>query len=104
MKTLFSKTDWVNNRNKALLRAGEGIIAARRSLDQLDEALQNTTESSPRSPLLWMSCTASAVRSIPSSSDSSSLQLPRVSATRIFIEEKRNETQRHRDQRRNLFG
>lgn len=43
MKTLFSKTDWVNNRNKALLRAGEGIIAALRSLDQLDEALQNTT-------------------------------------------------------------
>ncbi|WP_165649458.1 hypothetical protein [Sutterella wadsworthensis] len=42
MKTPFSKTDWVNNRNKALLRAGEGIIAARRSLDQLDEALQNT--------------------------------------------------------------
>ena len=24
MKTPFSKTDWVNNRNKALLRAGEG--------------------------------------------------------------------------------
>ena len=100
MKTLFSKTDWVNNRNKALLRAGEGIIAARRSLDQLDEALQNTTIGVfPEVPVV-----VDVVHRLRGEIDSSSLQLPRVSATRIFIEEKRNETQRHRDQRRNLFG
>lgn len=42
MKTPFSKTDWVNNRNKALLRAGEAIVAARKSLDQLDSILRGT--------------------------------------------------------------
>lgn len=41
MESAFS-TEWFNNRNKALARAGEGIIEARRLLDQLDEILKGT--------------------------------------------------------------
>lgn len=33
---------WINERNKALTKAGEGIVAARKSLDQLEEALRGT--------------------------------------------------------------
>ena len=33
---------WINERNKALTRAGEGIVAARKSLDQLEEILSGT--------------------------------------------------------------
>ena len=36
-------TEWVINRNKALANAGEAIVAARKSLDQLDEILRTTT-------------------------------------------------------------
>lgn len=35
-------TEWVINRNKALASAGEGIVAARKSLDQLDNILHGT--------------------------------------------------------------
>lgn len=33
---------WINERNKALTKAGEGIVAARKSLDQLEEILGGT--------------------------------------------------------------
>ena len=33
---------WINERNKALTKAGEGIVAARKSLDQLEEMLSGT--------------------------------------------------------------
>ena len=33
---------WINERNKALTKAGEGIVAARKSLDQLEEILSGT--------------------------------------------------------------
>lgn len=36
-------TEWVINRNKALANAGEAIVAARKSLDQLDEILRTIT-------------------------------------------------------------
>ncbi len=38
---LFS-TECINERNKALTKAGEGIVAARKSLDQLEEVLRGT--------------------------------------------------------------
>ena len=34
---------WINERNKALAKAGEGIVAARKSLDQLEKVLMETT-------------------------------------------------------------
>lgn len=34
---------WINERNKALTKAGEGIVAARKSLDQLEKVLMETT-------------------------------------------------------------
>lgn len=34
--------EYMNERNKALTKAGEGIVAARKSLDQLEEALRGT--------------------------------------------------------------
>lgn len=41
MKT-FLTAERINERNKALTKAGEGIVAARKSLDQLEEALRGT--------------------------------------------------------------
>lgn len=38
-----SSTQWVINRNKALASAGESIVAARKSLNQLDSILRATT-------------------------------------------------------------
>lgn len=35
-------TEWINERNRSLARAGEGIVAARKSLDQLDSILRGT--------------------------------------------------------------
>lgn len=35
-------TEWINERNRSLARAGEGIVAARNSLDQLDDILRGT--------------------------------------------------------------
>lgn len=35
-------TEWINERNRSLARAGEGIVAARKSLDQLDDILRGT--------------------------------------------------------------
>lgn len=37
-----SSTQWIINRNKALASAGESIVAARNSLDQLDDILRGT--------------------------------------------------------------
>lgn len=34
--------EYMNERNKALTKAGEGIVAARKSLDQLEEILSGT--------------------------------------------------------------
>lgn len=34
--------EYMNERNKALTKADEGIVAARKSLDQLEEALRGT--------------------------------------------------------------
>lgn len=34
--------EYMNERNKALAKAGEGIVAARKSLDQLEEILSGT--------------------------------------------------------------
>ena len=34
--------EYMNERNRALTKAGEGIVAARKSLDQLEEALRET--------------------------------------------------------------
>ena len=42
MSQTYLTTEWVNERNKALTKAGEGIVAARKSLDQLEEALRGT--------------------------------------------------------------
>lgn len=36
-------TEWINERNRSLARAGEGIVAARKSLDQLEKVLMETT-------------------------------------------------------------
>ena len=35
-------TEWINERNRSLARAGEGIVTARKSLDQLDDILRGT--------------------------------------------------------------
>lgn len=35
---------WLNERNKALIKAGEGIVAARKSLDQLEDVLRGTAK------------------------------------------------------------
>lgn len=35
-------TEWINERNRSLARAGEAIVAARNSLDQLDDILRGT--------------------------------------------------------------
>ena len=42
MSQTFLTAEWMNERNKALTKAGEGIVAARKSLDQLEEALRGT--------------------------------------------------------------
>lgn len=34
--------EYMNERNRALTKAGEGIVAARKSLDQLEEILNGT--------------------------------------------------------------
>lgn len=34
--------EYMNERNKALTKAGEGIVAARKSLDQLEDVLRGT--------------------------------------------------------------
>ena len=43
MNKTFLTTEWINERNKALTKAGEGIVAARKSLDQLEKVLMETT-------------------------------------------------------------
>lgn len=42
MSQTYLTAEWVNERNKALTKAGEGIVAARKSLDQLEEILSGT--------------------------------------------------------------
>ena len=42
MSQTFLNVEWVNERNKALVKAGEGIVAARKSLDQLEDVLRGT--------------------------------------------------------------
>ena len=42
MEQTLGSTEWFNERNKALTRAGEGIIEARRLLDQIDGILKGT--------------------------------------------------------------
>lgn len=42
MDETFLTAECINERNKALTKAGEGIVAARRSLDQLEEVLRGT--------------------------------------------------------------
>lgn len=42
MERTLGSTEWFNERSKALSRASEGIIEARRLLDQLDEILKGT--------------------------------------------------------------
>lgn len=41
-KESFMDATWLNERNKALIKAGEGIVAARKSLDQLEDVLRGT--------------------------------------------------------------
>lgn len=36
--------EYMNERNKALTKAGEGIVAARKSLDQLEDVLRGTAK------------------------------------------------------------
>ena len=40
----FLNAEWLNERNKALIKAGEGIVAARKSLDQLEDVLRGTAK------------------------------------------------------------
>lgn len=42
MNQTFRSTEWITQRNKALVSAGEAIVAARNSLDQLDAILRGT--------------------------------------------------------------
>ena len=42
MNHAYLTTECINERNKALTKAGEGIVAARKSLDQLEERLSGT--------------------------------------------------------------
>ena len=42
MERTLDSTEWLNERSKALVHAGQGIIEARRLLDQLDEILRGT--------------------------------------------------------------
>ena len=42
MNQTFRSTEWINQRNKALVSAGKAIVAARNSLDQLDDILRGT--------------------------------------------------------------
>lgn len=42
MNQTFRSTEWITPRNKALVSAGEAIVAARKSLDQLDSILRGT--------------------------------------------------------------
>ena len=42
MNHAYLTTECINERNKALTKAGEGIVAARKSLDQLEEVLRGT--------------------------------------------------------------
>lgn len=41
-KEIVMDVKCLNERNRALIKAGEGIVAARKSLDQLEEALRGT--------------------------------------------------------------
>lgn len=43
MSQTYLTAEWVNEKNKALAKAGEGIVAARKSLDQLEKVLMETT-------------------------------------------------------------
>lgn len=43
-KENFMDATWLNERNKALVKAGEGIVAARKSLDQLEDVLRGTAK------------------------------------------------------------
>lgn len=43
MNHAYLTTEFMNERNKALTKAGEGIVAARKSLDQLEKVLMETT-------------------------------------------------------------
>lgn len=43
MNQTFRSTEWITQRNKALVSAGEAIVAARKSLNQLDSILRATT-------------------------------------------------------------
>ena len=42
MNQTFRSTEWITQRNKALVSAGEAIVAARNSLYQLDDILRGT--------------------------------------------------------------
>lgn len=42
MNQTFRSTEWITQRNKALVSAGKAIVAARNSLDQLDDILRGT--------------------------------------------------------------
>lgn len=42
MNQTFLTAEWINERNRALTKAGEGIVAARKSLDQLEDVLKGT--------------------------------------------------------------
>lgn len=42
MNHAYFTTECINERNKALTKAGEGIVAARKSIDQLEEVLRGT--------------------------------------------------------------
>lgn len=42
MSSPFFSAECINERNKALTKAGEGIVAARKSLDQLEGVLRGT--------------------------------------------------------------
>lgn len=42
MNQTFRSTEWITQRNKALVSASEAIVAARNSLDQLDDILRGT--------------------------------------------------------------
>lgn len=51
MNHAYLTTECINERNKALTKAGEGIVAARKSLDQLEEVLRGTVTG--KFPDIW---------------------------------------------------
>ena len=42
MSTTSESTEWINQRNRALIVAGENIVAAKASLKQLEDMLEGT--------------------------------------------------------------